>query len=138
MLSQSGRSSEQPVTGRRAAWAAEDERAQGGDDADWHPRWGNRAQELAWIGVDMDEPALRCLLSSCRSGACILALVCAPVSCSPVGSVNLIAAWLQCRAMLDGALLTDEETAAGPDAWAALDDPLLPWEELDEEDAAGA
>ena len=41
------------------------------------------------------------------------------------------------RAMLDGALLTDEDTAAGPEAWAALDDPLPPWEEPDDEDAAG-
>ena len=52
----------------RAAWAAAGERAQGTDDADWHPRWGDRAQELAWIGVDMDEPALRCLLGN---NACI-------------------------------------------------------------------
>ncbi|KAK9838484.1 hypothetical protein WJX81_002375 [Elliptochloris bilobata] len=74
-----------------AAWAAATgERADGADEAGWHPRWGDRAQELAWIGVDMNEPAL--------------------------------------RAMLDDALLTEEETAAGPHVWAALDDPLPPWE----------
>lgn len=39
------------------------------------------------------------------------------------------------RAMLDGCLLTDEEMAAGPEAWAAdLEDELPPWggEEGDE------
>ena len=89
MLTQSGQMAQQPTSGCRAAWAAEDEQAQGADDADWHPRWGDRAQELAWIGVDMDEPALRCFSSRCRSGACTWpGFVCVPLSCSFVGYIN--------------------------------------------------
>ena len=86
----------------------------------------------------MDEPALRCFLSICHSGACTRpSAVHVPFGCSLLrSSTELLRGW-QCRAMLDGALLTDEETAAGPDAWAALDDPLPPWEELNEEDAGG-
>ncbi|KAF6255133.1 CobW/HypB/UreG, nucleotide-binding domain-containing protein [Scenedesmus sp. NREL 46B-D3] len=31
----------------------------------WHARWGDRCQELVWIGVDMDEAALRGMLDTC-------------------------------------------------------------------------
>lgn len=31
----------------------------------WHARWGDRCQELVWIGVDMDEAALRGMLDAC-------------------------------------------------------------------------
>jgi hypothetical protein len=38
------------------------------------------------------------------------------------------------RAMLNSCLLTDEELALGPEAWAEqLEDPLPPWVEGDEE-----
>ncbi len=39
-----------------------DERTEGDDEGGWRPRWGDRAQELAWIGIGMDEPMLRCSL----------------------------------------------------------------------------
>lgn len=32
---------------------------------DWHPRFGDRAQRLVFIGQDMDEPAMRALLQEC-------------------------------------------------------------------------
>lgn len=72
----------QPDAGRAQADAAAAGR--------WHPVWGDRCQELVWIGMGMDEAAI--------------------------------------RAMLDACLLTDEEMALGPEAWAEqIDDPLPPW-----------
>eukprot|EP00878_Enallax_costatus_P021641 GHUV01022926.1.p2 GENE.GHUV01022926.1~~GHUV01022926.1.p2 ORF type:complete len:137 (+),score=30.59 GHUV01022926.1:901-1311(+) len=56
----------------------------------WHPVWGDRCQELVWIGVDMDEAGIHCMLDAC--------------------------------------LLSDAEMSLGPEGWAALDDPLPPWE----------
>jgi hypothetical protein len=31
----------------------------------WHPTWGDRCQELVWIGVHMDEAQLRGMLDAC-------------------------------------------------------------------------
>ena len=31
----------------------------------WHPTWGDRCQQIVWIGVDMDEAGLRAMLDSC-------------------------------------------------------------------------
>jgi hypothetical protein len=31
----------------------------------WHAQWGDRCQELVWIGVNMDESALRSMLGAC-------------------------------------------------------------------------
>ncbi|WIA17110.1 hypothetical protein OEZ85_014005 [Tetradesmus obliquus] len=31
----------------------------------WHAQWGDRCQELVWIGIDMDEAALRAMLDGC-------------------------------------------------------------------------
>ncbi|WIA37349.1 hypothetical protein OEZ86_014278 [Tetradesmus obliquus] len=31
----------------------------------WHAQWGDRCQELVWIGIDMDEAALRAMLDAC-------------------------------------------------------------------------
>lgn len=31
----------------------------------WHPVWGDRCQELVWIGIDMDEAAIRAMLDGC-------------------------------------------------------------------------
>eukprot|EP00200_Dunaliella_tertiolecta_P017411 CAMPEP_0202411818 /NCGR_PEP_ID=MMETSP1128-20130828/23144_1 /ASSEMBLY_ACC=CAM_ASM_000463 /TAXON_ID=3047 /ORGANISM="Dunaliella tertiolecta, Strain CCMP1320" /LENGTH=489 /DNA_ID=CAMNT_0049017607 /DNA_START=71 /DNA_END=1540 /DNA_ORIENTATION=- len=31
----------------------------------WHEQWGDRCQQIAWIGVDMDEQQLRAMLDSC-------------------------------------------------------------------------
>ncbi len=36
--------------------------------------------------------------------------------------------------MLDAALLTEEEVSGGPQAWAALPDPLPAWDDLEESD----
>jgi hypothetical protein len=69
------------------------------DSSRWDPVWGDRCQEIVWIGIDMDEGAL--------------------------------------RAMLDGCLLTDGEMAQGPEGWAALEDPLPPWEVVIEEGEEG-
>ena len=33
--------------------------------AGWHPEWGDRVQQLAFIGIDMDEAALRSALDAC-------------------------------------------------------------------------
>ena len=41
------------------------------------------------------------------------------------------------RAALDGCLLTDEEFATGPDAWAKMDDPFPNWAEAEAEDGDG-
>lgn len=43
----------------------EDERPQDENRARWHPVWGDRCQELVWIGVDVDEAKLRAMLDSC-------------------------------------------------------------------------
>eukprot|EP00775_Hariotina_reticulata_P013394 gene13394-13522_t len=37
----------------------------GGGEGRWHPVWGDRCQELVWIGINMDEPALRGMLDGC-------------------------------------------------------------------------
>ncbi len=57
--------------------------------AHWQPPFGDRRQELVFIGDQLDERAL--------------------------------------REKLDAALLTSEELAAGPDAWARLADPFPSW-----------
>eukprot|EP00879_Flechtneria_rotunda_P023271 GHRR01024614.1.p1 GENE.GHRR01024614.1~~GHRR01024614.1.p1 ORF type:complete len:181 (-),score=34.36 GHRR01024614.1:241-783(-) len=31
----------------------------------WHPQWGDRCQELVWIGINMDEAAIRRMLDAC-------------------------------------------------------------------------
>ncbi len=57
---------------------------------DWHPEFGDRMQELVFIGAGMDQAAI--------------------------------------EAALNGCLLTDEEMAEGPAAWATYRDPLGSWE----------
>jgi G3E family GTPase len=52
----------------------------------WEPEFGDRRQEIVFIGADMDKPSL--------------------------------------QASLDAALLTQEEMAAGSEAWARFDDPF--------------
>ncbi|KAG2491095.1 hypothetical protein HYH03_010539 [Edaphochlamys debaryana] len=61
------------------------------DREGWDPVWGDRCQQLVWIGLApaMDEGAL--------------------------------------RGMLDACLLTDQEMAGGPEAWADMEDPLPAW-----------
>ena len=67
-----------------------------GDDepADWQDPWGDRRQELVFIGADLDEAGI--------------------------------------RARLDAALLTDDELASGPAAWAGFPDPFPAWERIEE------
>lgn len=31
----------------------------------WHERWGDRCQQIVWIGIDMDEGQLRLMLDGC-------------------------------------------------------------------------
>lgn len=31
----------------------------------WHPVWGDRCQEIVWIGIGMDEAGIRAMLDSC-------------------------------------------------------------------------
>jgi len=62
-----------PQPQRSAIWNAalpEDQRPPGWrDDASssgtWHALWGDRCQQLVWIGVGMDEAALRAMLDGC-------------------------------------------------------------------------
>jgi hypothetical protein len=55
---------------RSALWTAalpEAQRPPGwrDDAAGWHPAWGDRCQQLVWIGVGMDEAGLRAMLDGC-------------------------------------------------------------------------
>jgi G3E family GTPase len=76
-----------------------DEELRAAAEAEWVEPWGDRRQELVFIGVSMPAEAIA-------------------------------------RA-LEGALLTDAELAAGPQAWAALADPFPVWEVVEEEEGAG-
>ena len=62
----------------------------------WVDPWGDRRQELVYIGQAMDEATI--------------------------------------RAGLDACLLTDDELAAGPEAWAAFEDPFPVWGVRGEDD----
>jgi hypothetical protein len=42
-----------------------EERPEGLDMSSWDPQWGDRCQEVVWIGIDMDEAALRGMLDAC-------------------------------------------------------------------------
>jgi len=51
-----------------ARWVSalpEELRPEDSDASGWHPVWGDRCQQLVWIGISMDEPALRQMLDSC-------------------------------------------------------------------------
>ncbi|MEM1206455.1 MAG: zinc metallochaperone GTPase ZigA [Acidobacteriota bacterium] len=48
---------------RRHWTAPEGERPD--QDPNWHPRYGDRSQQIVFIGQDMDEPALRAQLDDC-------------------------------------------------------------------------
>lgn len=67
-------------------WAAASPDRRAAADLRWHPRWGDRAQEVAILTIDADPDAI--------------------------------------VATLRGALLTDDEIAAGPRAWRRLPDPF--------------
>jgi G3E family GTPase len=69
-------------------------------EADFVAPYGDRRQEIVFIGNRLDETAL--------------------------------------RAKLDAALLSDTELAAGPEAWAAYDDPFPPWGGSDEDEVEPA
>lgn len=53
----------------RGPWIAalpEDERED--DDVDakrWHAQWGDRCQQIVWIGIGMDQQAITTMLDSC-------------------------------------------------------------------------
>ena len=34
-------------------------------DDSWHPTWGDRCQQIVWIGINMDTAALRRMLDGC-------------------------------------------------------------------------
>lgn len=67
-------------------------------DKVWEEPWGDRRQELVFIGMEMDRDHITGLLQAC--------------------------------------LLTDDEMAAGPDAWANFDDPLPGIDESEFEEEA--
>lgn len=54
-----------------ALWTAalpEDQRPPGWQEdaqASWDPQWGDRCQQLVWIGIGMDEQGLRHMLDGC-------------------------------------------------------------------------
>lgn len=54
-----------PCSARWAASLPPDERPSGTDTRLWDAVWGDRCQQLVWIGVDMDEGALRAMLDGC-------------------------------------------------------------------------
>ena len=67
----------------RGMWLAaqsEDEHTTPSDESSWDPTWGDRCQQIVWIGISVDRARI--------------------------------------TAMLDACLLTDEEMALGPEAWA--------------------
>lgn len=33
--------------------------------ASWHPQWGDRCQQIVWIGIAMDREALTAMLDAC-------------------------------------------------------------------------
>lgn len=75
----------------RGEWPDEPE-ARRQIESDWEEPWGDRRQELVFIGTEMHQGALLEGLARC--------------------------------------LLTDEETAGGPEAWARFPDPFPAWTDL--------
>lgn len=65
-MSQAGGMLQHKAVGFWWAVAPEADRLQAGESIeDWDPNFGDRRQEIAIIGIDMDEPALRLRLDAC-------------------------------------------------------------------------
>ena len=77
-------------------WNLDDEETVNDIRENWEEPYGDRRQELVFIGTDVDKEAL--------------------------------------RAKIDACLLTDDEFQEGPDVWQQYDDPIHPWELVEEEE----
>ncbi len=77
-------------------WNLDDEETVNDIRENWEEPYGDRRQELVFIGTDVDKDAL--------------------------------------RAKIDACLLTDDEFQEGPDGWQQYDDPIHPWELVEEEE----
>jgi len=52
----------------RGKWVSaqpEDERLDPTDESSWDPMWGDRCQEIVWIGIGVDQAAITTMLDTC-------------------------------------------------------------------------
>lgn len=54
-----------PLRGKWVVAQSEDERLAPPDESSWDPMWGDRCQQIVWIGIGVDQAKITTMLDTC-------------------------------------------------------------------------